>query len=114
MFKFIQEALTELEHVVWPTPNETKKFMTYTVGTIVVLASLLAVLGYGIRFVLTEVRAQFPHEAPETTVSAEDTVSQEEFDTLTKNLEKKQNSNTETTETGVTLTVDSPATGTGM
>lgn len=104
MFKFIQEALTELEHVVWPTQNETKKYMTYTVGTIVVLASLLAILGYGIRFALTEIRAQFPHEVQQT-VSGEDTVTQEELDNLTKNIEKRKKAAV----SGEVITVDTGA-----
>lgn len=48
MSNFIKEASDELEHVVWPTPVENKKYMIYTIGVIVVLGIFLAVLGYAI------------------------------------------------------------------
>ena len=48
MSNFITEANTELEHVVWPTPAENKKYMIYTIGVIVVLGIFLAVLGYAV------------------------------------------------------------------
>ena len=44
MFKFFSEAKQELEHVVWPTTLETKKYMYYTVGVIVIMAILLQLL----------------------------------------------------------------------
>lgn len=105
MFKFIQEALTELEHVVWPTPTETKKYMTYTVGVIIVLATFLALLGYGIRFSLTGIRAQFPHEAIQTTVSGEENATQEDLNNLLDSIEKNKSSSG-TTASGTTLNVD--------
>ena len=49
MFKFFSDAKQELEHVVWPTSTETRKYMTYTVGVIVSMALILAVLGYVLR-----------------------------------------------------------------
>lgn len=49
MFKFFSEAKQELEHVVWPTQKETQKYMTYTVGVIVSMALVLALLGYVLR-----------------------------------------------------------------
>ena len=48
MSNFISEASAELEHVVWPTPVENKKYMMYTIGVIVVLGVFLAVLGYAV------------------------------------------------------------------
>jgi preprotein translocase SecE subunit len=46
MSNFISEASAELEHVVWPTPVENKKYMMYTIGVIVTLGAFLAILGY--------------------------------------------------------------------
>jgi preprotein translocase SecE subunit len=88
MSNFIKEANTELEHVVWPTPAENKKYMIYTVGVIVVLAIFLAVLGYGITNGLKLARDQFPHDAITTqAVSGEDTMSQADLDKLLKNIQ---------------------------
>ena len=44
MSNFIKESTEELEHVVWPTQAESKKYMLYTVGVIVIMATILAVL----------------------------------------------------------------------
>ena len=90
MFKFIKEALLEFEHVVWPTPTETKKYMNYTIGAIIVLGLFLAILGYGMRESLAFTRAQFPHTASETTVSGEEFATQAELDALTEAIEKKK------------------------
>jgi preprotein translocase SecE subunit len=49
MSNFIKDALSELEHVVWPTSAESKKYMIYTIGVIITMAALLAVLGYALR-----------------------------------------------------------------
>jgi preprotein translocase SecE subunit len=45
MKSFIQKSLEELEHVVWPTNAESKKYLFYTIGTIVIMATLLAIVG---------------------------------------------------------------------
>lgn len=37
MANFIKESISELEHVVWPTHLETKKFFTVVVGIIVTM-----------------------------------------------------------------------------
>ncbi len=72
MIQFIKDALTELEHIVWPTPTESKKYMIYTVGTIIVLGVFLAVVGYALRSGLVFIRSQFPHTPlTEQTVSGE-------------------------------------------
>jgi preprotein translocase SecE subunit len=88
MSNFITEANTELEHVVWPTPAENKKYMIYTVGVIIVIGIFLAVLGYGVTNGLRLARDQFPHDVtPTTTVSGEDTMSQAELDKILKNIQ---------------------------
>jgi preprotein translocase SecE subunit len=108
MSNFISEASAELEHVVWPTPVENKKYMMYTIGVIVVLGVFLAVLGYLVTNWLTLTRAQFPHEAIVSTVSGEDTMSQEELDKLIKNI--TVNTGAVTTATGTRTTTQSGAT----
>jgi preprotein translocase SecE subunit len=106
MFNFIKEALLELEHVVWPTPTETKKYMNYTVGVIVVLGTFLAFLGYGMRESLSFARSQFPHTEKTSTVSGEDFATRAELEQLTKQIEKKKSqsgsTHTGTTSTGLT------------
>jgi preprotein translocase SecE subunit len=67
MLQFIKNARSELEHVVWPTPTETRKYMNYTVGVIIALAILLAILAYAIRGSMAFTRTQFPHDAVVTT-----------------------------------------------
>ena len=113
MFTFIQKALTELEHVVWPTPAETKKYMIYTVGVIVVLATFLAVLSYGIRLGLSSVRdsSLFPHKAPpQTTVSGENAATQEDLSGLLETIKKRKAASgtvsSGSTKPAATITID--------
>ena len=87
MFKFIKEASQELDHVVWPTPTENKKYMMYTIGVIVSIGIFLAVLGYIISNSLVFTRGQFSDFHTELPVaSGEDTVNQAELDNLLKNI----------------------------
>ncbi len=82
MFKFFSDAKQELEHVVWPTQNETKKYMSYTVGVIVVMAFLLAVVGYTLQSGLGIIRDQFPHDSLSYTVSGEELATQEDLNAI--------------------------------
>lgn len=83
MIKFIKDAFTELEHIVWPTPNESRKYMLYTIGTIVVIGLFLAAAGYTLRSSLTFTRAQFPHEnIAGTTTSGEEAVTEQELESI--------------------------------
>ena len=91
MANFIKESLEELDHVVWPTQAESKKYMIYTIGVIVVMASILAVLWYSIRGGLQWARAQFPHSAIVTTASGEDTVTRADLKSLEDLAEKRKN-----------------------
>jgi preprotein translocase SecE subunit len=101
MSNFITEANTELEHVVWPTPAENKKYMMYTVGVIVVLGIFLAVLGYSITNGLKLARDQFPHDvAPTATVSGEDTMNQADLDKLLKNIQVQTGATASGSKTG--------------
>lgn len=96
---FFKTASTELEHVVWPTPAENKKYMIYTIGVIVVIGIFLAILGYAVTNGLRLARAQFPHDTISTTVSGEDTVSQSELDKILQNIK----TNTGRTASGTNL-----------
>jgi preprotein translocase SecE subunit len=89
MFKFFRDAQSELEHVVWPTPNETKKYMTYNIIVIIVVTTLLMVLGYLIQSGLVAIRGQFDHELPTIETTASDTVTRDELDEITQALEAK-------------------------
>ncbi|MBP8016888.1 preprotein translocase subunit SecE [Candidatus Gracilibacteria bacterium] len=41
MIKFLKESIKEFEHVVWPTPNETKKYFYIVVSMITGLTIFL-------------------------------------------------------------------------
>lgn len=49
MFTFIKDAFRELNHVVWPTPKETRKYMNYTISVIIAMGIFLAILGWAFR-----------------------------------------------------------------
>ncbi len=102
MIKFIKHAFSELEHVVWPTAEESKKYMIYTVGVIIIMATLLAILGYTIRTGLVSVRGQFDH-APliDTTVSGEDLATEADLEKLQAEFAKKK-----AALSGATVTID--------
>lgn len=89
MSNFLKDAQGELEHVVWPTNNETKRYMLYTVWTIVVMATILAVLGFGFQQSLRAVRGVFPHDQINTTVSGEATTT-EDVNNILENVTKKK------------------------
>jgi preprotein translocase SecE subunit len=90
---FLKKSLEELDHVVWPTNAESKKYMLYTVGTIVVMAVLLSTVGYLIRYGLKSVRDIFPHEAViSSTVSGEDAVTEADMEKIKNDVEKRRNS----------------------
>jgi preprotein translocase SecE subunit len=111
MFKFIKESLAEFDHVVWPTPNETKKYMYYTIGTILVVGAMLAIADTLLRTGLQGVRDQFPHDTPTVTVSGEENATQDELDAITEKLETAKKANSGTTSSGKVIV---PTTGTGV
>lgn len=93
MSNFIKNSLEELEHVVWPTNAESKKYMAYTVGVIVVMASILAVLGFFIREGLVGVRGMFPHDTIVTTgTGSDDLATRADVDALLKNVKTQSGS----------------------
>ena len=94
MFKFFSEAKQELEHVVWPTQKETQKYMSYTVGVIVVMAIILVVLGYVMREGLSIVRDQFPHTTLATSVSGESEVKKRDLNSIINSFSGRTNKHT--------------------
>lgn len=103
MFKFLRDAQSELEHVVWPTPNETKKYMTYNVIVIVVLTVFLMILGYLIQSGLVSLRTLLNDGQVNQTVTS-DTVTQGELDDITEALEAKMAQSGATIEQSITAT----------
>lgn len=41
---FIKESMKEFDHIVWPTPEETKKYFVTVVSMIVVLTIFLFIV----------------------------------------------------------------------
>ena len=107
MSNFIKDSTEELDHVVWPTNAESKKYMLYTVGTIVVLAFFLAILGYALRSGLQGVRNQFDH-TPLVTTSGSDLATKADLQALETAIKKKK-----ATQSGLTLDIGSGSTGSG-
>jgi preprotein translocase SecE subunit len=89
--KFFKNAMSELEHVVWPTAQESKRYMLYTIMTIIIMGTLLAIIGYFLRNGMATLRGQFEHVPLETTVSGEDFVTEEELQKLQEEAEKRRN-----------------------
>ncbi len=117
MSNFIKNALSELEHVVWPTEAESKKYMIYTVGVIIIIASLLSVVWYALRGSLVAVRDQFSeyHTAPVTsTVSGEELATEADLEKLQEAIAKKRASQSGMTNSGslsTGMTIDLTGTG---
>ncbi len=89
---FLKKSLEELDHVVWPTNVESKKYMIYTVGTIVVMATLLSAVGYVIQLGLKSIRDVFPHDTViSSTVSGEDAVTEADIENLKMEAERRRN-----------------------
>jgi preprotein translocase SecE subunit len=64
MFKFIKESLAEFDHVAWPTKEENKSYLIFSVGIILFLGILLAVWGYAVKAGMTAGRGIFDHALP--------------------------------------------------
>jgi preprotein translocase SecE subunit len=109
MFQFIKDALSEFEHVVWPTPTDTQKYMRYTIGVIISLAILLALLGYAISQSMIFSRAQFPHDTVVTTGSGTDAATEADLNNLLKDVKT-----TATTVSGEKIPVLTVDTGSGQ
>ena len=57
MIKFLQDAKKELEHVVWPTRAETKKYFTVVVSMIAICTVVLFVFGSSVTNALFAIRS---------------------------------------------------------
>ena len=100
MFKFFKEAFSELEHVVWPTPKETKKYMTYTVGVIVFAGLFLMVTGFIFRssllFARTETQKVWPGAQHNAMQDADNQpATQEDLQNAIKNIQATVSGSTE-------------------
>lgn len=107
MSNFIKDSTEELDHVVWPTNAESKKYMLYTVGTIIVVAIFLSILGYALQSGLKWVRDQFDH-TPLVASSGSDLATKADLQALETAIEKKK-----ATQSGLTLDIGSGSTGSG-
>lgn len=90
MLTSIKNAFSELEHVVWPTETESKKYMLYTVGIIIILSLFLAIIGYFLSGSLSGVRGQFSeYHTPITSpsVSGEDLATEADLQNLIKEVQ---------------------------
>lgn len=111
MIQFIKDALAELEHVVWPTPKETRKYVTYVIGVIVALGVFLAVLGYIITTALgwsrEKVQEAYPAPAIQTpTVSGEEGMTEADVQELLKQIQANTGTTVSgSTHSGITLPV---------
>jgi len=85
MLNFFREAKAELEHVVWPTPNETKKYMYYNVVAIIIVTLFLMTLGFIVQNTLSTIRDQFPHD-PLSLPASQELATQAELDALADSL----------------------------
>lgn len=62
MFKFIKETLREIDHVVWPTKADTRKYFMIVTIMIVTATIVLSIIGLGLTRSLFAIRAITPHE----------------------------------------------------
>ncbi len=104
MANFFTEAFQELEHIVWPTDKETRRYLTITVVIIVFMTTLLAILGYIFSNSLTSIRAQFPHT---TTTTADTPATQEDLNNLYQYLGGQVTASGETASGDITTAVTS-------
>ncbi len=111
MKNFIKESLEELEHVVWPTEQETRTYLNYNLFTIISLTILLVTMGFLIRNGLSSARDLFPHTA--VTQSADAPATKAELDDLLKNVKLNTGSTDTATGTETTPGAINPLTLTG-
>ncbi len=104
MANFFTEAFQELEHIVWPTDKETRRYLTITVVIIVFMTTLLAILGYIFSNSLISIRAQFPHT---TTTTADTPATQEDLNNLYQYLGGQVTTSGETASGDITTAVTS-------
>ena len=114
MFKFIREAIQEINHVVWPTQAETRKYFTIVTIMIASATIVLSLVGLGLTTGMFAMRNVTPHavSAPVADVGAEERASR-----IIKELDSKSNTPSVTstgakTSSGTTVIVNTGSTNT--
>jgi preprotein translocase SecE subunit len=110
MIHFIKEALKEIEHVVWPTRVETRKYFTIVTSMIVVAATVLFVFGTGVSTAMFAIRKITPHEVVQ--VSPTDTQTSDVLEKL-KSLSGSVSSQKSNSTSGPAIPVSQKNTATG-
>lgn len=79
MISFIKAAIREIEHVVWPTVAETRKYFTIVTIMIAISATVLLVFGTLVTKGMFAIRSVTPHDVRTTTsenIPSEDILNQ--------------------------------------
>ena len=106
MFSFIKDAIAEIDHVVWPTQKETKKYFGIVATMIGVATLVLFAFGTSISAGMFAARSFFPHDVVQTPVS--DTQTED----VLKKIQKKNATASGSTASGVTQVTASGSTQT--
>lgn len=89
MANFVKESLTELEHVVWPTHIETKKFFQAVVGIIAAMTLFTYFLTLIFSNGLFSLR-EWIHTAPAADLSGSPVIQAQPLEVTTDSGEKIQ------------------------
>lgn len=104
MIEFIRDSFRELEHVVWPSKSDSRKYMYYTVGIIVFMTLYLSLLGYMFRSTFKEARHQINPNAGITTTTDSTPATQKDLEDLYKQFNMTGLINSGNVNTGTTVT----------
>ncbi|MDD2745790.1 MAG: preprotein translocase subunit SecE [Candidatus Gracilibacteria bacterium] len=75
MISFIKTAIQEIEHVVWPTVAETRKYFTIVTIMIAISATVLLAFGTMVSKGMFAIRSVTPHDVK--TISSENIPSED-------------------------------------
>lgn len=73
MISFIKAAIAEIEHVVWPTQKETKKYFGIVTTMIISAAAVLFIYGSLVSAGMFAARNVFPHDIAPVSASGAQT-----------------------------------------
>ncbi len=90
MIKFLQDAIKELQHVVWPTQKETKKYFMIVVSMIVVCTIVLFAFGSSMTNALFSIRSVVTPPRPVVDTPVSDDVLKK-LKTLTGSTDQTKN-----------------------
>lgn len=77
MISFIKAALQEIDHVVWPTEKDTRKYFSIVTTMIIVATIVLFSFGSLVSAGMFAIRAITPHDTPAvTSTQTEDILNQ--------------------------------------